>query len=714
MSEDLNLQQRRALALAQARLRLQQQQARLDTTDDDRAAATRDALTGGSGQVRNAVDQTIDARAAATQAAMRGGASQPRYTTDTTDDNRAAATRDALGGLSSGQIVPRQGMPENPTLDLIGRGPGGQMQELYDRGILPRRYIEGPAQPAPSEPAPPRVNAAGGANLDTTDDARAARGFGQSGYQSGLMTPGDAAPVRAPETGVLGDVVSGVTSGVGRGVTALTDLPGQARLVGMDLAALLASRATGSDAPMRANEQMQEALAGSGELYAAPAPTRGAVNALTGDGLEYVPETTAGEYAQTVGEFIPGAMIGGGPSAARNILAYGVVPGVASEAAGQATEGTAFEPYARAGAAVGASLLAGPMVGAQQVRPRPVGSNAEQQRLAGVLQSQGVRPTAGQVSGSNMLRRMEGTVTPMQGQLEDVTGAAMRTLGSNQNRATPAALREARDQIGQAMDDALSGVSFRPTSQMAQAADDAVENYLRMAPGSQVVPRARGVADEIIEAATNPNGQPIELQTLREWRTTLGRMLRSNDEATRDVAASLRAIIDDATDAALTAAGRGADLAALRQARVQWRNYIAIRDAATRAGSDAGILSPQQLTQAVIRTQGRENYAIGQGTDLMELSRAAGQTLRPLPTVEAGGGRRLSNALEIGGLGLGGAIGYSAGGWPGAAAGMALGSIAGPTGQAVMRSRATQALLMDPALQASVAGRNALGIYAGR
>ena len=63
------------------------------------------------------------------------------------------------------------------------------------------------------------------------------------------------------------------------------------------------------------------------------------------------PETTAGQYARTVGEFAPAAVAGPG-SLARRVVTQDVAPAVASEAAGQATQGTAAEPYARIGAAV--------------------------------------------------------------------------------------------------------------------------------------------------------------------------------------------------------------------------------------------------------------------------------------------------------------------------------------------------------------------------
>jgi hypothetical protein len=65
----------------------------------------------------------------------------------------------------------------------------------------------------------------------------------------------------------------------------------------------------------------------------------------------YKPQTVAGEYAQTVGEFIPGALAGPG-GMARNTAAFGIIPGLTSEFAGQQTKGTKLEPWARGGAAV--------------------------------------------------------------------------------------------------------------------------------------------------------------------------------------------------------------------------------------------------------------------------------------------------------------------------------------------------------------------------
>jgi filamentous hemagglutinin len=62
----------------------------------------------------------------------------------------------------------------------------------------------------------------------------------------------------------------------------------------------------------------------------------------------YQPKTIVGDYAQTAGEFVPGALLMPEGSLATNALRYGVLPAISSETAGQLTKGTAAEPWARA------------------------------------------------------------------------------------------------------------------------------------------------------------------------------------------------------------------------------------------------------------------------------------------------------------------------------------------------------------------------------
>ena len=106
--------------------------------------------------------------------------------------------------------------------------------------------------------------------------------------------------------------------------------------------------------------------------------------AAMGGAADYVPQTTAGEYGKTIGEFLPYALspelapeVISGKLAARtaariaagNVLKSAVLPGAASEAAGQLTKGTPAEPYARAaGGLVGAGAGS---LGRALISPKP-------------------------------------------------------------------------------------------------------------------------------------------------------------------------------------------------------------------------------------------------------------------------------------------------------------------------------------------------------
>ena len=499
----------------------------------------------------------------------------------------------------------------------------------------------------------------------------------------------------------LGEAIGGVANSFGRGVAR-----GTAELVG--LPGTLAQGVDGlvDTAANRLGLLSDDALPRPQNPLSGAA-LRGGLARLSNGVTEERGSNRAERIAGTGGEFTtPGAAAGG----LRAFLGMAAAPGVASELAGEVTQGTALEPWARAIAGVGTSLATG---SAPPSRLGGVGADDTTRGLAESLRGAGVKPTAGQVTGSNILRGMEGTVSPTGKQIEDFTAAAMRTIGSQAPKATREALGAAQKSITGAMDDVLKGVSFRPTQAMAQQAEDIATQYSKMAPAMALVPRARGIADEIIDAATDPNAPEIGLSNLREWRTALGRLTAANDEATRDAAVGLRRLIDEATDAALVQAGRQEDLATLAIEREKYRNFIAVRDAATRAGAETGTLSPAQLNSSVVRTQGREAVAVGRGTNLEELSRGGAAILRSAPTVEARGVRRLPTEMQFGGLG--GLLGYAATQSPeGALYGAALGSAAVPGGQALMRSSPIQSILHDPGhALLSAAARTAPAVVAG-
>ncbi len=201
------------------------------------------------------------------------------------------------------------------------------------------------------------------------------------------------APQAAPEQpGAVADSFSSFASGVGRGAADLVGLPGTigdilrgggqwAMRKGYELGT---GEAPSQDGGMverffAGNPDLEAQMVGGGSSPLGGQNLRAGLSTVTGGATDYQPSTTAGEYARTVGEFLPGAMALGGGGVA-NALRYGVVPAVTSETAGQATEGTAVEPYARiAGALLGGAV--GSRVGRPAAQKPP--SAAEIKKSAG-------------------------------------------------------------------------------------------------------------------------------------------------------------------------------------------------------------------------------------------------------------------------------------------------------------------------------------------
>jgi DNA-binding GntR family transcriptional regulator len=251
----------------------------------------------------------------------------------------------------------------------------------------------------------------------------------------------------------------------------------------------------------------------------------GAVDQATGLPVtSYEPQTKVGEYMRTVGEFAPGALMGPG-SALRNLLAFGAVPGVASEAAGQATKGTAIEPWARGGAALvsgGASaVLSRPRSAQQAIRNvMPEGVTpavvAEAERLMQDAAARGIALTwpeaIAQVApgqGTGLLntqrllessRQTSGDLAPMFAQRPAQIEQAARTeFGQVAPRPTaPSTIGPA---VGQTADDALN--TERQFINLATDADYAAASGVRLSPAEMARVRALPGYDEAAAAVRN-------------------------------------------------------------------------------------------------------------------------------------------------------------------------------------------------------------------
>lgn len=368
--------------------------------------------------------------------------------------------------------------------------------------------------------------------------------------------------------------------------------------------------------------------------------TRESLSTLTGGGSEFRGESLPAQYAGTVAEFVPGAVAGGltgGGSMAGNVLRYAVAPGVASETAGQLTEGSAIEPYAR----VAAALAAGPLVNMAERGVRRVispygGADPERLALAQTLDEAGVPMTAGQRVGNEALRRKEGLSGRGQDiaaeQSEAFTIAALKTAGTDATRATPEVLAATSKRIGDAFDDVLRGVDIAPTPETAAKIDDALIAFQDTAPSAGSGPAVMAEMSRRVKMAAE-TGEVIPASVVSGWRSRLSKMTTSSDAAVRDSGRMAMEALDDALEGTLIGLDRADAVAKLATAREQWRNFLAIQRAATGAGENAaaGLISPSALRNAVVQ-QGRSSYAQGRRGDLGELARAGEGVMKALAT----------------------------------------------------------------------------------
>jgi hypothetical protein len=160
---------------------------------------------------------------------------------------------------------------------------------------------------------------------------------------------------RSPIVAQSDDILKGAAGGVVRGAAGLVGAPALAADYLTRGSDYLAQKLTGqSDEDYRAQEQRRkESRMFPGALEAIkPEGIQHGIETVTGPA--YLPTTRAGKLASAGAEFGVGGAIGRTSNLARNVIGYGVVPGLLSEGAGQVFEGGPMETPARvAGALAG-------------------------------------------------------------------------------------------------------------------------------------------------------------------------------------------------------------------------------------------------------------------------------------------------------------------------------------------------------------------------
>lgn len=498
------------------------------------------------------------------------------------------------------------------------------------------------------------------------------------------------------QPGVGMDMLKSGGTGLAKGVMGMGGMLGDVQQMAGSGAGWLAEK-------LGAGQETQDMVSGVARRIAVPglpvqAPTSGQIR-QTVEGVTgpmYEPKTTAGKYAETLGEFAPGVLVGPGGIGAR--VATTATSALGSEAAGQAAQKywPDAEPYARIGGAIAGGMAPG--IARRVVTPLPV--SPERAAMANTLKKEGVGLTAGQSSGNETLQYLESELgggkaaRMVEKQGEQFTSAALRRIGETADRASPEVIDRAFTRIGNDFDTLAARNPLPPDPQIATDLVPVITDYTSLVPSSARAPVIQSLANDLVNVAQNG----VTGKQYQAYVSRISRMARgTNDPQTKQVLNEMRDILDGAMERHLQATG-SADAGAFSKVRNQYRNLIVMEQAATGAGgaADMGLVSPAQLKSATINKHGRRNYARGQG-DYAELARAGSATMRPLPNSGTSGRTAARNiGASIPAI-IGTLLGSAGGPVTAAVGGLAGASVPYATGRALM-SKPAQAYLKNQLL----------------
>ena len=393
-------------------------------------------------------------------------------------------------------------------------------------------------------------------------------------------------------------------------------------------------------------------------------------------GKFYEPQTMPGQYASTLAEFAPGAILGGGGVGAR--IFNTVAPAVTSESAGQLTKGTAAEPYARFLGGVLGAPLAGKIV-----TPAAPASAARQAAVS-TLEGEGIPLTAGERTGSRPIQWLESSAA-------DTPGSAGRaqTMKAAQKQAYDQTITEGafdRNALhAQGVDNSLN----LPDPSVFTAGKQSLKNeYQRLTPNELVSdPQLHNdlwAHRTQYERAVAPSQRTGDIEHFHN--DIVDALTQGGGKMPGDVYQSYRSILGDLSDSAGGAAGTNAykgmqaSLDAAMQRNLSpadaaaWKlnnqRYAIMKTIAPQVAKSTENLSPQGIAQS-LRTGRPEQYAAQSGA-LDKVANAADLVLKPMPnsgTSARLGWQQLFNLPTMLTAGAGG--GYMGGGLTGAVAGTA-------------------------------------------
>lgn len=515
----------------------------------------------------------------------------------------------------------------------------------------------------------------------------------QTAY-SALQSQIGGATVDKPQIGVAEDVVKGAASGFGKGVASLPGALGDIQELSR-----MGGKALGFEPPQRSILDGVASMLGMNKLPTSEDTVKAAANYVPG--IERQAQTVPGQFANTIGSFIPGAVLGGEASlasAGRNAMRLGVIPGAASELAGQAFQGTPQEGVARAVGAIGGIAgrnIPGRVVSPIQQRPELAGA-------VSVLEGEGIPLTAGQRTGNKALQWAEAAAAdiPLSGTSADdihaAQGAALNksfaqrmgyAIQNDKGLIDEQEWQKIGDSFNKRYGDLTSKYALKLDNTLGQDLIQVENDYINSVNASDIAPVVQNQIDDILNTAVS--GGAIDGQKYQNIRSRL----EKSAYGTKDVekANALRGIkkaLDDAMSRTITASGVPDDVAAWQKLNAEYGNYKTLQAAATGAdaASGMGYINPQRVRAEAVKNKKR--YLEG-GSDLARISKAASAAMKPLPSSGTAQRQAAMNMFQPAAAGAG----FMAGGVPGFLAGYVA-----PSAMArLMMSRAGQGYLGNQA-----------------
>lgn len=434
---------------------------------------------------------------------------------------------------------------------------------------------------------------------------------------------------------------------------------------------------------------------------------------------DYVPQNTSERAVKTIAGFSPGALMapegagirtllsGGmrgipgnaaqaGREAATALTRFAVAPGLASEAAGSALEGTDYELPGRVAAGMLAPGAASKIITPNKTRGVNPAAVAEHQRMVNELRDDfhinTMTPAQIANNPGSLAREAKaantagsGTATDFINQINErnVTRAALQHGGVNNEVATPQTMQQMRQGIDNEFGrlTAAHSVPFQITGTRNRTANE-IRQHLRTYQNNSLTPSARPAqVVQQMEDTANQTGGFLNGRQYQNFRSQLGTMSSAakEDPSLRRALAAIRNSLDDAMERTIQRVNPN-DVGAFRQARELHRNSLILEHAVDPLKQT---ISPDRLMNAVRSVEGTRD-ALQARNPLARLATSAHGVLKPLEKASAQGNlmEHLGLAAVLGGTVAGGshAEGSSplvsgVGGAGGAAIGAALPSL---------------------------------------